>query len=1163
MPKNIIINPSSAIEPNITFTGNTSGNIVLKVLDDGTVTFTGTSGSLFTIKDSLVGKLQGVYNISGLPVFEVFSDPSVIVYGPLQVNTSTYTNGLYLNPINNNLNTQYSLYYDPSSKKITYGDNNFGYMGTGSINYPLITNTSTQLTVVNSSIRMYDNANYIGLIKEFNINGSTLSFTPNQTNFLIAEYNNGSPRYRITNNISEINESNIIPLSTFYYDGTSMHYLPWTNIGLGKLDKMHQRLVKTERFKREGDGLSVSVDSSRYISISAGKVWYGVNAISIPQMTSSSTNQIYFFYKNAGNWTYNRQEKLNNTYYNNGTNLITLTNNRYAINWIYVGVENDKDIYVLPGEGNYILSEALNATKPNIVPDIINFHALLVGRVIYITDSSIATDVISYTDAVLTTGGSIANHNALNNIQGGLPNEYYHINAGEYTRVQLLDASFNSKAPINNPIFTGTVTVPSNISYNMYGSSRTPFLIYGGNATGQGLAISGQGTTIIGGGSSPNTAAANIDANESSPYIVGNSRVKIITNISAGWENRKEFIFGASGTLVVPDNLTVNGKSVLSGNIGTDTQMLYNNNGVVSPIDAFRYDTSTGNIIGANTFYTDNEVTSRYNTCFGFNSGLGIRNGAGTGKYNVLNGWRAGSVLVGGSRNIFIGTLSGNNVIDGNDNIFIGHNAGDYDTSLCSNKLGIETNGTYNQNLKYLIEGDFSQRWVKVNGGFCQTLKTIAAPNSSISGTCTSTSIGRSPILMYDSSQTLTNNTLYYKLCVITDGKGKGLYSKIGSNGTNYFELLEIGETQIDTTSKYKIVSNLAMSQMDMNTSYHIDLTNGDFYFNLPDLGKGDVNVTISNNPNNNKLYLSAYATNNNCFLPFNKLTTIYTEPGIIHNIREYNKDAWQRGYVETTSGIYGNIQRFITSNSSININVTDEIYKLDVSTNTQIYFNISQLMKEILYNNCYNFELHINMSAISTITWPTNVTWVSNKAPTFSAIDNYVLVFRTIDAGANWIGNLAYSVNNTAQPSTLVANQLNIRENKAESYNSEFNLLFIPPRDISGNSSVYFTKTVNDDKLTYDSSNGILNSKKFKGDGSLLTNINISNNMISEYISYGFDGVNKQVILQNNYSNIQVYLNGLRQFLNDDYTTSSGKYITFIVAPKNGDKVICDYIKI
>jgi hypothetical protein len=52
--------------------------ITLTVLEDGTLSFSGTSGQLFSITDSLTGSIFSVNDISGIPSIEVFDDGRVV-----------------------------------------------------------------------------------------------------------------------------------------------------------------------------------------------------------------------------------------------------------------------------------------------------------------------------------------------------------------------------------------------------------------------------------------------------------------------------------------------------------------------------------------------------------------------------------------------------------------------------------------------------------------------------------------------------------------------------------------------------------------------------------------------------------------------------------------------------------------------------------------------------------------------------------------------------------------------------------------------------------------------------------------------------------------------------------------------------------------------------
>jgi hypothetical protein len=88
--------------PSMHFTGSGLANIKMEVLPSGSVAYIGTSGSLFNITDSLIGSLMAVGDVSGLPIFEVFSDDRVVMgkYGKNTVYVSGANVGIGKVPLN-------------------------------------------------------------------------------------------------------------------------------------------------------------------------------------------------------------------------------------------------------------------------------------------------------------------------------------------------------------------------------------------------------------------------------------------------------------------------------------------------------------------------------------------------------------------------------------------------------------------------------------------------------------------------------------------------------------------------------------------------------------------------------------------------------------------------------------------------------------------------------------------------------------------------------------------------------------------------------------------------------------------------------------------------------------------------------------------------------
>lgn len=78
--KNIVITPntgSATADPTIEFTGANNTPVTLTTLDDGTLSFSGSAGQLFSIANDLTGTIFSVNDISGVPSIEVDDDGTI------------------------------------------------------------------------------------------------------------------------------------------------------------------------------------------------------------------------------------------------------------------------------------------------------------------------------------------------------------------------------------------------------------------------------------------------------------------------------------------------------------------------------------------------------------------------------------------------------------------------------------------------------------------------------------------------------------------------------------------------------------------------------------------------------------------------------------------------------------------------------------------------------------------------------------------------------------------------------------------------------------------------------------------------------------------------------------------------------------------------------
>jgi len=292
-------------------------------------------------------------------------------------------------------------------------------LSTGMVITPSYTDLSTG-TIVIGNTGLYNLSKLPdaqGLIRTFEIDGSTLTLVDGVTNYIVADYNSGTPYIHNTTDVTIINESTVIPMYTIFRSGTRLHLLPWQDLGLGLVNKIHQSIVKTQRYRRES-GLNIGELPIRRVTLSSGIVWVGANNFNLPAFDSSA-NTMFFLYHTAPNvWSdpsLNRQYQ--NLYYDDNTGGLTALNpNDFVVNFIYRGIEVETESYIVAGTTRYVsLTAAQGSLPPASLPPIITSHAVLVGRIIVEKGVDTATQIDNAFDVAFALSPSV-DHNSLGNL---------------------------------------------------------------------------------------------------------------------------------------------------------------------------------------------------------------------------------------------------------------------------------------------------------------------------------------------------------------------------------------------------------------------------------------------------------------------------------------------------------------------------------------------------------------------------------------------------------------------------------------------------------------------------------------------------------------------------------------------------------------------------
>jgi len=322
--------------------------------------------------------------------------------------------------------------------------------------------------------------------KTYTLTGGLFTIIDGSQNYIVADYNSGTPLVKLTTDVSIINETTVVPIYSIFRNGNYLHTQNWDALGLALANKVHQSIVKTQRYRRES-GLSFSEYGTRNISVEQGRIWTGAVPITLDAV-NTATDNLFVWYHSGGNWTSSVQTQYNNTQYDNGTNLATLTSNRFAVNWVFRGVESQKYVYIVLGTGDYTESQSIAATLPSI-PTAISSHSVLIGKIIVQKNAATAFSKQSAFDTQF----------GLSPIQ----------NHGDLTGRDATD-SHPASAITNTPYSTTSATTIQ-LAINELTDEKEPTLTKGNlTAASTKVAVTGGTGAVIGSGTTVDVSEANL-----------------------------------------------------------------------------------------------------------------------------------------------------------------------------------------------------------------------------------------------------------------------------------------------------------------------------------------------------------------------------------------------------------------------------------------------------------------------------------------------------------------------------------------------------------------------------------------------------------------------------------------------------------------------------
>ena len=315
-----------------------------------------------------------------------------------------------------------------------------------------------------------------GWLYRATVPAATLPVVDNEVNHLCITWNAGSPVYAMTLDRLTLNLSNTIPVARLLVQGGVVYAKMYFGyIGRSAGIRWLLREVRiTDPVGGVGEsGLTVSETATRVVNVAAGTAWFVLNHLDLPAVAQGGAGVTsYLLHHAAGVWTKTAISQYNNTQYDDGLGLVTLTDNRYAVNWVYRSLAALEIIVVL-GEGDYSATAAIQSKIPQI-PQYINEFYYLCGRIIVQKGLNTAYLIENRATGTFETSPT-PDHNDLSGLQGGNTAERYHLTAAELALIGTtpaglvpytgatgdVDLGTNSLYADNGPFNEGMVTDPT------------------------------------------------------------------------------------------------------------------------------------------------------------------------------------------------------------------------------------------------------------------------------------------------------------------------------------------------------------------------------------------------------------------------------------------------------------------------------------------------------------------------------------------------------------------------------------------------------------------------------------------------------------------------------------------------------------------------------
>jgi len=304
--------------------------------------------------------------------------------------------------------------------------------------FDITDNTDGTVDLTAGSVVLRSTNTYHGELNGYAVSAvSNLTLINNATNFVMADYNSGTPIITSSSNWNDVFSDNTKAL--IYVVNRLNNQLNIIDFRGNNVDFITRNNVKTYKTKRveHASGAMISDEGSLEFAITASEFYILNKSIIVPAFDTSGTDTFEYVYRDgAGGWTrVASQTAINGLYYDDNSGTLALViNHEFGIHWVYAVLNEPTNFKIVYGQDSYAtLAEAQAAQALSSLPSNLDAlsTAVLIGKIIIEEDApTVFADIQSPFVDILQS----ANANTHNNLAGLNVGDYQHLTAAEKTK---------------------------------------------------------------------------------------------------------------------------------------------------------------------------------------------------------------------------------------------------------------------------------------------------------------------------------------------------------------------------------------------------------------------------------------------------------------------------------------------------------------------------------------------------------------------------------------------------------------------------------------------------------------------------------------------------------------------------------------------------------